>query len=255
MRNRWLTLSLAFATAIGMAAPVAAQVAVPRHPGSQPGWYGTRGNEGYQNGYREGLREGEHDGRSRKDYGYKRDDAYEDADRGYRGGYGKDAYRRDFRAGYEAGYDVGYRRYGYYGGGYYPGRYPDNRYPGNRADTTRATPATGRERPSRTGTPTATAKASTMATEIADSSRLRAGNTDRPIAATTGATDRVTTTSANTATGSVPATRKVIAAPAAGNAIAGLRPGFTPRPLSAAAIRRAPPASAARADCRDRPSP
>lgn len=134
MRHRVLTFGLAVATALAITAPASAQIAVQRYPG------GSYGNDAYQNGYREGVREGERDARDRKDYGYKRDDAYEDADRGYRGG-SKNAYRNDFRRGYESGYDVGYRRAGGYGYGrgvppsrgdygYPGGGYPGGGYPG-----------------------------------------------------------------------------------------------------------------------------
>jgi hypothetical protein len=108
-------LIAAFGTALllsaGVPVPAMAQ-AVPRHGDSgrwgQPGWGGS--SEGYRTGYDVGVREGERDARDGKDYGYKRDDAYEEADYGYRGG-SRNEYRRLFRQGYEAGYDAGYRRY------------------------------------------------------------------------------------------------------------------------------------------------
>lgn len=122
MRTRMLTFGFAVAAAFAMTAPAFAQYAPQRYPN---GAYAS--SYGYQNGYREGLREGERDGRDRKDYGFKRDDAYEDADRGFRGG-NKSAYKADFRRGYEDGYDVGYRRTGGYGRG---GRiYPSPGYGG-----------------------------------------------------------------------------------------------------------------------------
>jgi hypothetical protein len=67
------------------------------------------GNYAFDNGYRAGVREGARDARDGKRYGYKRDDAYEDADWGFRGG-NKRWYRNEFRRGYESGYDSGYRR-------------------------------------------------------------------------------------------------------------------------------------------------
>jgi hypothetical protein len=136
MGHRLLALGGALAVTIALAVPVDAQIAVPRRPGG--GW-GQSSNDGYRTGYNFGLREGERDARDGKDYGYRRDDAYEDADRGFPGYGSRDAYRRDFRRGYEDGYAVAYRRFGGYGrsGGYYPGYgYPDSRrggtygYPG-----------------------------------------------------------------------------------------------------------------------------
>jgi hypothetical protein len=119
---------------VGLAAPVMAQ-AVPRQGDwDRGGWYGGGNSDGYRNGYNAGVREGERDARDRKDYGFKRDDVYEDADWGYRGG-SKSDYKRRFRDGYEAGYDQGYRRYaGGWGGWDRPGNggyYPGDRYPGN----------------------------------------------------------------------------------------------------------------------------
>ncbi len=118
---------------LGLAAPVMAQ-AVPRNGDwDRGGWYGGN-SDAYRNGYSAGIREGERDARDRKDYGFKRDDVYEDADWGYRG-VDKGDNKSRFRDGYEAGYDQGYRRSGGYGnggwgrpgnGGYYPG----DRYPG-----------------------------------------------------------------------------------------------------------------------------
>src|SRR5262245_43983685 len=115
MRHRMLTFGFALASTVAVSSPALAQgsgsrgvveigklvtvdVAVQRYPGGG-------GSYGYQNGYREGQREGERDARDNKDYGFKRDDAYEDADRGFRGG-NKGAYRADFRRGYEDGYDA-----------------------------------------------------------------------------------------------------------------------------------------------------
>jgi hypothetical protein len=143
MRHRMLTFGFALAATVAVSSPALAEgpnggrgvvdinglvnvdVAVQRYPGS-----GYGGSYGYQNGYREGQREGERDARDNKDYGFKRDDVYEDAERGFRGG-SKSAYRADFRRGYEDGYDAGYRRLGGRRGGYpgpgggYGGGYPD----------------------------------------------------------------------------------------------------------------------------------
>jgi hypothetical protein len=111
---RFQTLG-ALAFALFLAAPVAAQYAEPRrYPGQGSGWNDDR--YAYQNGFRAGEREGERDGRDRRDYGFKRDDAYENGDQGFRGGDRGD-YKRDFRRGYEAGYDQGYRRHNRGGGG------------------------------------------------------------------------------------------------------------------------------------------
>lgn len=99
----------ALALSLMLAAPAAAQWAEPRRfPNS--GWGDRSDRYAYQNGYQAGEREGERDARDRRDYGYKRDDAYRDADWGFRGG-DKGDYRREFRRGYEDGYDAGYRRY------------------------------------------------------------------------------------------------------------------------------------------------
>jgi hypothetical protein len=127
---------------LGLAAPVMAQ-AVPRQGDwDRGGWYGGGNSDAYRNGYNAGSREGERDARDRKDYGFKRDDVYEDADWGYRGG-SKGDYKRRFRDGYEAGYDQGYRRYAGNGGGwgrpgdggYYPGDRPGGGYGGGYGDS------------------------------------------------------------------------------------------------------------------------
>jgi hypothetical protein len=97
----------ALALSLALAAPAAAQWGQPR-PNS--GWGDRNDRYAYQNGYRAGEREGERDGRDRRDYGYKRDGEYRDADSGFRGG-DKGDYRRDFRRGYEDGYDAAYRRH------------------------------------------------------------------------------------------------------------------------------------------------
>ena len=126
MRNRLL---------IGMTVAALAVVAAPA--AAQRTYEGGR-SEAFDQGYRAGEREGERDARDRKDYGFKRDDEYEDADRGYRGWGSKDAYRFEFRRGYETGYDRGYRAFGFgvhvYGGGseneYGPYGYPERGYGG-----------------------------------------------------------------------------------------------------------------------------
>jgi hypothetical protein len=131
MRNR-LLIGFACAAVTFVAVPASAQIEVQRHPDS--GWAGSR-SPAFDEGQRAGTREGERDGRDGKEYGFKRDDAYEDADDGYRRG-SKDAYRHDFRRGYEVGYDQGFRRYGFAirveGGGsaneYGPYGYPERGY-------------------------------------------------------------------------------------------------------------------------------
>jgi len=131
--SRYFKFASALILSLGLAAPVMAQ-AVPRNGDWDRGGYGGN-SDAYRNGYNAGVREGERDVRDRKDYGFKRDDVYEDADWGYNGG-SKSDYKRRFRDGYEAGYDAGYRRNGYNNGGGWgrPGNggyYPDERYPSN----------------------------------------------------------------------------------------------------------------------------
>lgn len=132
MRNR-LLMGVTVAALSFAAVPASAQVG-QRHPDA--GWESNR-NPAYDEGYRAGEREGQGDARDRKDYGYKRDDEYEDADRGYFRAFGsRDHYRHEFRRGYEFGYDRGYRRFGFgvqiYGGGsadeYGPYGYPERGY-------------------------------------------------------------------------------------------------------------------------------
>jgi len=115
MANRWLHLPVfgAFALSLALTAPAFAQVA-PRD-----GWNNGWRAYGYDNGYRAGSREGERDARDGRAPGFKRDNAYEDADWGFRGG-DKDRYRHEFRRGYEAGYDTAYRRFAR--GGWYDNR-------------------------------------------------------------------------------------------------------------------------------------
>jgi len=123
MRNR-LLMALVSSAMIALAVPASAQVGR---------------NAAYDNGRRAGFQEGSHDARNGKDYGFKRDDTYEDADDGYYRGWGnRDAYRYEFRRGYEDGYDAGYRPAGFgvhvYGGGsaneYGPYGYPERGYGG-----------------------------------------------------------------------------------------------------------------------------
>lgn len=115
MRNR-LLMGVTVSALSFAAAPASAQVTVSAQVGVQrnqddAGWEGSR-NPAFDEGFRSGEREGQNDARSRKDYGFKRDDDYEDADCGYYRGLGdRDAYRYDFRRGYESGYDRGYRGY------------------------------------------------------------------------------------------------------------------------------------------------
>src|SRR5687768_17613446 len=59
----------------------------------------------YDNGYREGLVRG-------RDFSYARDEAYRDADRGYRRQDGnRDAYRGAFRQGFQAGYTQSFNQF------------------------------------------------------------------------------------------------------------------------------------------------
>ena len=130
MGNR-LLMGATFAALSFAAVPATAQI-------QRDGVWASTGNRAYDEGFRSGEREGVSDARERKDYGYKRDDDYEDADRGYNGWGNKNAYKHDFRRGYEAGYDRGYRSFGFgvhvYGGGssneYGPYGYPDRGYGG-----------------------------------------------------------------------------------------------------------------------------
>ncbi len=137
---RWLTVTSALALSASLAAPLAAQVAVPRHPGGNGPWGGGNGGvygrnndyrgAAYDNGYREGYRQGERDSRDRRNYDFRRHGDYRDGDNGFRGGDRND-YKRDYRRGFEQGYSQGYRRDGggwggnptWGGGGW--GGYPD----------------------------------------------------------------------------------------------------------------------------------
>jgi hypothetical protein len=126
MRNR-LLMGVTVAALVFAATPASAQVAVQRHPGDA-GWEGSR-NPAFDEGYRAGEREGRDDARDRKDYGYKRDDEYEDADRGYLRAFGsRERYRHEFRRGYEVGYDRGYRRFDGSANEYGPYGYPERGY-------------------------------------------------------------------------------------------------------------------------------
>jgi hypothetical protein len=141
MRNRLLmgmtVAALSFAATPARAQiEVSAQVGVQQRNSDDPDWESSR-NPAYNEGYRSGQREGERDARDRRDFGFKRDDDYQDADRGYRRAFGgRDAYRDDFRRGYEFGYDRGYRSFGFgvhiEGGGsaneYGPYGYPERGY-------------------------------------------------------------------------------------------------------------------------------
>jgi hypothetical protein len=116
MAYRWLKLPVfgAFALTTLMAGPAFAQYGSPyddqRPPYRDWGRGDYRGGSyGYDNGFRAGAREGQHDAVDGRAFGYKRDDVYEDADWGFRGG-SKRAYRNEFRRGYEDGYEVAYRR-------------------------------------------------------------------------------------------------------------------------------------------------
>ncbi len=117
MGYRMLPVFGVLALSMTLAGPAFAQ-AWPRTPNG--GWNnGGYYDYAYDNGYRSGAHEGEEDARRGKSYNYKRDDDYEDADRGFRGG-DKNAYRHEFRRGYEAGYDTAYRRFAR--GGWYDNR-------------------------------------------------------------------------------------------------------------------------------------
>ncbi len=111
MTYRWLPSSFVGASVLSLM--LAGAGVSTAHAQTAPRWdgdyrYTSYADYAFQNGYRLGAREGERDARDNKAYGFKRDDAYEDADWGFRGG-DKDLYRRDFRRGYEEGYAAGYR--------------------------------------------------------------------------------------------------------------------------------------------------
>jgi hypothetical protein len=114
MAIRWLKLPLfgAFALSTLIAGPAFAQYGQPyqyQRPYDDRGYDRGYRDYAYDNGYRAGEREGQHDAWDHRPYGYKRDDVYEDADWGFRGG-NKRWYRNQFRRGYEDGYEAGYRR-------------------------------------------------------------------------------------------------------------------------------------------------
>jgi len=92
----------------------------PPRPGYPAGVYGRDiERQAYDNGFREGAKAGDKDGRKHRRYEPSSHDDWEDADDGYRRGYGdREFYRRAFRSGFEAGYAQGYRQYGY-GNGWY----------------------------------------------------------------------------------------------------------------------------------------
>jgi hypothetical protein len=111
MGYRWLRIPLysAFALSMTVAVPPTAYAqAVSRT--AVNGYHDRYDDYAYDNGFNAGAREGERDARDNKAYGFKRDDAYEDADAGFRGG-DKDRYKEEFRRGYEMGYDRAYRRF------------------------------------------------------------------------------------------------------------------------------------------------
>jgi hypothetical protein len=74
-------------------------------------------------GYRDGITAGQQDQERNVRSNFRSTGAYQDADLGYRAGYGdRDAYRLQFRDGFERGYQDGYgrSRYSTDGGGYHP---------------------------------------------------------------------------------------------------------------------------------------
>lgn len=74
-------------------------------------------------GYRDGITAGQQDQERNVRSNFRATDAYQEADLGYRAGYGdRDEYRLQFRDGFERGYQDGYgrSRYSTDGGGYYP---------------------------------------------------------------------------------------------------------------------------------------
>jgi hypothetical protein len=121
--NRWFYLPLFGAFALSMT------LASPSPASAQPRWGYDNGSVSYayDNGYRAGAREGERDARDGKQPGFKRDNAYEDADWGFRGG-DKGRYKYEFRRGYEAGYDTAYHRSAR--GGWYDNRGWNDTRPG-----------------------------------------------------------------------------------------------------------------------------
>lgn len=92
---------------LALAAPAAAQYAIPR-PAGQTAWARTA----YDHGYREGWAHGERDARQRRTFDYTHAREYQRADRGYDRRYGSLVdYRRRFREGYAAGYAEAYSAY------------------------------------------------------------------------------------------------------------------------------------------------
>lgn len=115
-------IAAVFAVVIaGSVAPTTkAQYGYPGQYGSPR--YGQQGDPfqyAAQSGYQHGFDHGSSDRNRRKSFDVRRDDDYEDADRGYdrHMGISKDQYKRAFRDGYEQGYNDGY----YGGDGYAPG--------------------------------------------------------------------------------------------------------------------------------------
>jgi len=85
---------------LALAAPAAAQHAIPR-PAGQAAW----ARAAYDHGYREGWEYGERDARQRRTSDYAHAREYQRANRGYDRRYGSLVdYRRLFRDGYAAGY-------------------------------------------------------------------------------------------------------------------------------------------------------
>jgi hypothetical protein len=118
------SVALAALTALCLAAPVAAQVAIPRWPSGPGGPTYDQGS--YDRGYRDGIQRGQQDARANRPFDYGRHQEYRNASRGR--GDGSDQFRRGFEDGYRQGYERYARNGGYGYGGYGNGRYPDERY-------------------------------------------------------------------------------------------------------------------------------
>ena len=110
MGYRWLRIPLYGACALSMTLASSVPSSAQTVTRTSTGYYDRYDRYAFDNGYTAGAREGERDARDNHDYGFKRDDTYEDADAGYRGG-DRNRYRDEFRHGYEVGYDRAYRRY------------------------------------------------------------------------------------------------------------------------------------------------
>lgn len=111
-----LFFSALVCAAILAPAPADAQ-AIPRGNGRALGQIRL----GYDRGFEEGRRQGEQDARRGRTYGFDRDPAFRDGDRGYSARSGnrevyRDQFRRGFADGYRSGYDSvrgsSYRQYG-----------------------------------------------------------------------------------------------------------------------------------------------